>query len=332
MGARMRVRRPVGGGAAQERIQRGSPPKVDDRPKDSKGLSPGQTRYRRCPLCGKRVEIERREVGEEPPFWVHCFACAVGGLDGGAYLRALVRAEVAPSGTRLLVDPLAYLTEPYRGSSSSPRPGVLALLPEADEIRRWRNALRRASDARAYLTEERQIGRRELEMNWVGWDGDQLIFPMFRGAELVAFKTREPRPGAQMWNCRGKSRPWPLYPEPQPDDEWILLVAGELDALRGRSAGLPACSVTLGAGTWRPDWTDALRGRRVVVCFDNNEAELARRRAEQLRAAGIRARRLDLRRLGLKTAKGDLSDYLNGGGTASSLRRYLNGGRTDAPS
>jgi hypothetical protein len=57
------------------------------------------------------------------------------------------------------------------------------------------------------------------------------------------------------------------------------------------------------------------------VCFDLNEALDARRVTDRLVAAGVDATRFDLRRAGLRTRTGDLSDYLRGGGSASDLRR-----------
>jgi hypothetical protein len=157
----------------------------------------------------------------------------------------------------------------------------------------------------------------------VGWDRDRnlLVFPMYYKGELVAYKTRAPRDGAQMRNPRGAGRPWPLYPGLPYRRWWVLVVGGELDALAGLSAGLPAVSVTLGVGHWRPDWTEDLRPFRLVtVCLDNNEVETAERRAQELRRSGIRARQLDLRTLGLAEPKGDLSDYLNSGGDPKRIK------------
>lgn len=73
-------------------------------------------------------------------------------------------------------------------------------------------------------------------------------------------------------------------------------------------------------GLWREEWTEPLRGLRVVVAFDNNEGDQARERVAALRSAGIDARRLDLRDLGLTIPKGDVSDYLAGGGDPKRLR------------
>jgi hypothetical protein len=119
----------------------------------------------------------------------------------------------------------------------------------------------------------------------------------------------------------GKDRPWPLYPRVPREAGWVLLVAGELDALCGLSFALPAASVTLGAGHWRHAWTRALRPLPVVVCFDNGEHAFARRWVRELRAARIPASHLDLRTLGLTTAKGDLSDYLIAGGDPRRIER-----------
>src|SRR5690606_24940504 len=67
--------------------------------------------------------------------------------------------------------------------------------------------------------------------------------------------------------------------------------------------------------------TPLLRTRRVVVCFDNGEEKQADTRVDELKHAGIAARRLDLRSLGLDTPKGDLNDYLTGGGGPAAIRR-----------
>ena len=173
----------------------------------------------------------------------------------------------------------------------------------------------------AYLTDVREIALGFISEAGVGCDGKGLPFPMRHDGEIGAAMRRLPRKGAQMRSYPGEGRAWPLYPEPKPQWGRVLLLAGPLDALRGRSAGLPACSVTPGVSTWRDEWIDDLRGRFVVVCFDNNEQEIALERVKALRAAGIRARRLDLRSLGLRGPKADLSDYLNGGGSALVLRR-----------
>jgi hypothetical protein len=224
--------------------------------------------------------------------------------------------EVTPE--QLLTDPRPALLAAGANANRDDRPPPP--LPGDGTISGWHSALLSYPlEPLEYLL-DRGISIEVVQRYEIGWDRDRqrLIFPM-RGGLL---KTRPALRKGQMTCWPGKDRPWPLYPEVPRDDKYVLLVAGELDALAGLAAGLPAVSVTLGAGTWRDAWTQELKdaGVPVVVAFDNNETALARKRASELRAAGVRARHLDLRTLGLKTAKGDLSDYLNSGGDPKRIK------------
>jgi hypothetical protein len=210
------------------------------------------------------------------------------------------------------------------------RPGARVVpagraLPSFAAIAGWAERLHLACEPRPFewLTRVRGLSSAVVRDAQIGWDGRRLTVPMFSNGELVGFKTRELGVGAQMRSWPGGGRSWPLYPEPQMAASWTLVLAGEIDALRARSAGLPAVSVTCGAGTWREEWTRAIGRRNVVVCFDNNEQDMARRRAQELAAAGLRVKRLDLRTLGLRSPKGDLSDYLNGAGSKHSFLRAV---------
>jgi hypothetical protein len=262
----------------------------------------------RCPFCdGGANATYKLDRDGYPEWFVGCWrhdcngkhlpslATALG-LDLGADKQQIVAALRAGHG------------RPRRARAPKP-------LPSLASIEGWHVALLGAngSEGRAYLA-ERRVSVREVAANRIGFDGSALTFPMFDGdGRLAGLKRRAPRSGAQMLNWPGSGRPWPLYPSVDRRMDRILLLAGELDALAARSAGVPASSVTLGAGYWREDWTGELRGLRVVVCFDNNEERPARERVAALRAAGIDARRLDLRWLGLTIAKGDVSDYLSDG-------------------
>jgi hypothetical protein len=75
----------------------------------------------------------------------------------------------------------------------------------------------------------------------------------------------------------------------------LWLCEGEPDAVRAWSLGLAAVGVP-GAGNWRTEWAPRFTARRVVVCFDGDEAGRsgARRAAQDLANAGIDARIVDL--------------------------------------
>lgn len=285
----------------------------------SPGDTTGNSCYRKtkvefdCPHCGAAADASPPRDGGLK--WdVGSFSLSCPG--GGECLRGIARA-CGCTPAQLLGDAPRYLATL---DSARPRtlPGKnLPPLPAWEWFRSCAVRLRCDPALSRYLRRDRGVSAAVLRGAGVGWDEREkrYVFPFFsEDGDVIAYKTRLPKPGAQMVNCAGKQRPWPLYPNVPRDDGWALLVAGELDALRGRSVGLPAVSVPLGAGVkMRPEWLTALVGlRRVVVCFDNNEEDFADARVRELVAAGIDAGRLSLRMQGLRTPKGDLSDLLRG--------------------
>jgi hypothetical protein len=322
----VRRRRPRRKGAAPGQLSRAHD-SAAERSLSRGGLTDSQpaldTRIQyRCPLCGRSDANATYKLDRDgdPRWFVGCWggSCA----SGGDYLQSL--------GEALEVGADAELDELIGALLASDLVRVARRRREADDLptprklKWWWEALEDSPGA-AYLA-SRGIPFEVAESARVGWDGRALWFPMYRRGEIVAAKHRAPRDGAKMLALTGSGRPWPLYPEVEPGWWTVLVVAGELDALRGRAAGLPACSVTLGASKdarWRDEWTNDLHGRRVVICLDNNEQDKAREWTAHLNSVGVRARRLDLRDLGLTDEKGDLTDYLNGGGTAAEIRAAM---------
>lgn len=56
------------------------------------------------------------------------------------------------------------------------------------------------------------------------------------------------------------------------DSKEIIICEGEFDCLILESYGFTAVTSTGGAGTFRPEWCDALSGRDIYLCFDNDKA------------------------------------------------------------
>lgn len=67
----------------------------------------------------------------------------------------------------------------------------------------------------------------------------------------------------------------------------VLLVEGEADALLACQMGFNALSGTLGAGNWKPEWTETLRAHSVTILYDNDQAgqEGAQKAARSLSGA-----------------------------------------------
>lgn len=101
-------------------------------------------------------------------------------------------------------------------------------------------------------------------------------------------------------------------------EETVFIVEGEKDADRLSALGLVATTNAGGAGKWRDEFNEALRGRRVVIIPDNDEPgrEHASRVAQSLRGATSDVRILSLPGL---QPKGDVSDWLDAGGVVDEL-------------
>jgi hypothetical protein len=100
----------------------------------------------------------------------------------------------------------------------------------------------------------------------------------------------------------------------------IFICEGEKDVDRLHALGLVATTNAGGAGRWRDEYSEALRGRDVCILPDNDSPGRthAQRVANSLLDVAASVRILALPGL---PEKGDVSDWLDGGGTADTLKR-----------
>jgi len=98
----------------------------------------------------------------------------------------------------------------------------------------------------------------------------------------------------------------------------IYLVEGEKDADNLVSIGLISTTNSGGARKWDPGYSETLRGAKVIILPDNDVVGLehARSVAHEILRVGARVRIVSLPGL---PEKGDVSDWLAAGGTASEL-------------
>ncbi|MDQ3919586.1 MAG: AAA family ATPase [Acidobacteriota bacterium] len=135
------------------------------------------------------------------------------------------------------------------------------------------------------------------------------------------FRQRKPD-GAGGWAYKLNGVPRVPYRLPEllaaPTEETVFIVEGEKDADRLSALGLVATTNAGGAGKWRDEFSDYLRGRRVVVIPDNDEPgrDHAARVAQSLCGVGAEVRLLSLPGL---PPKGDVSDWLDSGGLVDEL-------------
>jgi putative DNA primase/helicase len=142
------------------------------------------------------------------------------------------------------------------------------------------------------------------------------------------FRQRRPN-GASGWEWNLKAVDRVLYRLPEVTaavkrGEQIFIVEGEKDADRLCSLGFIATTNAGGAGQWQDNYTEVLAGADVVIFPDNDEPgrKHGKEVEESLRDT---ARTVKVIRLPGLDDKGDVSDWLNAGGSIEKLQEIVAG-------
>jgi hypothetical protein len=158
-----------------------------------------------------------------------------------------------------------------------------------------------------------------------------LIHQTVRFADPKGFKQRRPNPeksGEWIWNLDGVCPV--LYRLPDllravAGGQTVYVVEGEKDADSLRALGLAATTNPMGAGKWRSEYSDLLRGADVVLIEDNDEA--GRNHVEVVATSLKGAKRI--RVLYMPEiwpecpGKADISEWLAAGGTVDKFRNLI---------
>ncbi|MEX0405536.1 hypothetical protein ABGN05_07690 [Aquibium sp. LZ166] len=148
---------------------------------------------------------------------------------------------------------------------------------------------------------------------------------MVRRPNLLNFSDRLEPEDKRDWyhDMRGVRRVLfnlPALVDPTRRDEVVWIAEGEKDAMSLIRRGLIATTNFGGAGKWADEYSDTLTGRDCVILPDNDPRgwEHADMVWRSLRRTAVRVRVLKLPNL---PPKGDVSDWLDLGGTVEELRR-----------
>ena len=104
--------------------------------------------------------------------------------------------------------------------------------------------------------------------------------------------------------------------------ETLFIVEGEKDADRLVSLGLTATTNPMGAGKWKDRYSESFTGANVVILPDNDEPGEKHARSVALSLQGI-ALTIKVVHLPGLPPKGDISDWLDQGGTLEGLQRLI---------
>jgi hypothetical protein len=162
---------------------------------------------------------------------------------------------------------------------------------------------------------------------------------LFQTVRMVPKDFRQRRPdgkGGFVWKLDGVRRVPYRLPEllAAPAGSTVYILEGEKDADRLAKLGLSATTNPCGAGQWKkldvPTVEKALGGKRVVVIADNDDAGRKHARDVAQRLQGVAA---DVRVLELPGVpeKGDVSDWLDAGGTPERLPELVEAAASLSP-
>ncbi|MBB3176253.1 hypothetical protein FHW64_000636 [Variovorax sp. Sphag1AA] len=201
--------------------------------------------------------------------------------------------------------------------------GVLDLIVHRGEADTKAQAVRWMEREGIKLPEESEQQPRLVKTYpYLDEDG-QVLFEVCR-FHPKTFKQRRPNGrGGCTWGVKGvRQVPYRLPHLVAKPDAQVFVVEGEKDADALAAIGLVATCNAGGANKWRDELTPHFSGRHVVVLPDNDDAgrEHARLVTGKLRGVAAEVRTLELPGL---PPKGDVSDWLEAGGTADALLRLV---------
>ena len=134
----------------------------------------------------------------------------------------------------------------------------------------------------AHLLERRGVTEASIAQYDIGWLASRKAFtiPVFDAAgELVnvrlSFMDPDPTKGKIAWFTRNVPDHPLLFCNILGDDNDVVVVEGEWDAILARQLGLNAVTATRGAKKWEPADTVALGARNVTVLMDNDKDGIA---------------------------------------------------------
>jgi 5S rRNA maturation endonuclease (ribonuclease M5) len=149
-------------------------------------------------------------------------------------------------------------------------------------------------------------------------ESGNLLFQVVR-SDPKSFRQRQPDgKGGWIWNCKSVQRILYRLPEVLAAKS-VLVCEGEKDCETARALGIVATCNAGGAGKWRDEYSEPLRGKQITVIADADEP--GRKHAQQV-AASLFGKAESVNVLEFAQAK-DLSEWTATGGTRDALLELI---------
>lgn len=264
----------------------------------------------------------------------HCFGCNAGG-DVFEFVKRIEGINFADAVKRVaeLSGVADYSTETARhatfrtpvvgnqrnGNENAPRGPIRAIYPYVDEQGELLyEVCRHEPGANGKAKDFSQRRKHPVDGAWVNGISEG-IYRKRNGAWFPAKlgKDEQPLPGDD--ELPEVRRPLFRLPAVLAADE-VFLCEGEKDCLTLEAAGLTATTNSGGAAqTWRQEWTDALRGKRVVILPDQDEPGKKRGEVIARELAGVAAEVVTIH----VPAGKDVTDWFACGGNTEALAKLV---------
>lgn len=219
------------------------------------------------------------------------------------------------------------------GAKAKPKPAR----PPIDEglVKQWAGALRAHDAALAKLKEVRGLTYQTIERFDIGWDGKRYTIPVRDPAGKVV-NVRRYAPEAARRKMINYTRGDHSYGSPARlygadsvragRGRPVVITEGEWDRLVLEQNGFLAVTGTGGCKTWRAEWSRMLKGRRVAILMDADDA--GRKAARETVAPSVAEHALSVRIVDLPIAAEhgkDVTDWFLAGRSLEDLKAAIKG-------
>lgn len=201
---------------------------------------------------------------------------------------------------------------------------VRSVSPE--KVAKWHEAALRNTEIMRWFHDHRVYEDETIVRFELGWDGERVTIPIRDAAgELVNVRRykRDAEQGDKMLPLiKGSENATRLFPIAALEQPEVILVEGEWDAILLHQQGFPnALTVTSGAGIFKQEWVALFQGKKVAICYDNDDA--GERGSQRVAKFLSGVAEVSIVKIPNLPPKGDVTDFFRDGRSADELRSII---------